>query len=60
MQNIRVTCVSMNGFLGEPERSLRNIETFSRKLEEVLRQWVIAEVYHLHPRLVKVRARRSS
>ena len=31
MQNIRVACVSMNGFLGEPERSLRNIEVFSRK-----------------------------
>ena len=31
MQNIRVACVSMNGFLGEPARSLRNIETFARK-----------------------------
>ncbi len=31
MQNIRVACVSMNGFLGEPDRSLRNIEKFARK-----------------------------
>jgi predicted amidohydrolase len=31
MQNIRVACVSMNGFLGEPDRSLRNIEEFCRK-----------------------------
>ena len=31
MQNIRVACVSMNGFLGEPDRSMRNIEAFSRK-----------------------------
>ncbi len=31
MQNIRVACVSMNGFLGEPDRSLKNIEDFSRE-----------------------------
>lgn len=31
MQDIRVACVSMNGFLGEPERSLKNIEAFSRQ-----------------------------
>jgi predicted amidohydrolase len=31
MQNIRVACVSMNGFLGEPDRSLKNIEGFSRE-----------------------------
>lgn len=31
MENIRVACVSMNGFLGEPDRSLKNIEYFCRK-----------------------------
>jgi len=31
MQNIRVACVSMNGYLGEPERALKTIEAFSRK-----------------------------
>ena len=31
MQNIRVACVSMNGFLGEPEKAVNNIETFCRQ-----------------------------
>lgn len=31
MQDIRVACVSMNGFLGEPDRSLKNIEAFGRQ-----------------------------
>lgn len=31
MQDIRVACVSMNGFLGEPDRSLKNIEAFCRQ-----------------------------
>jgi predicted amidohydrolase len=34
MQSIRVACVSMNGFLGEPARSLASIEAFSRKAAE--------------------------
>ena len=31
MQNIRVACVSMNGFLGKPDKALNNIEAFSRQ-----------------------------
>ena len=31
MQNIRVACVSMNGFLGEPDKALSNIAAFSRQ-----------------------------
>ena len=31
MQDLRVACVSMNGFLGQPERSLETIEAFSRR-----------------------------
>ena len=31
MQNIRVACVSMNGFLGEPDRALKNIAACSRQ-----------------------------
>lgn len=34
MQDIRVGCVSMNGFLGEPARSLATIETFCRRAAE--------------------------
>lgn len=31
MDDMRVACVSMNGFFGQPERSLTNIGIFSRK-----------------------------
>ncbi len=31
MRDIRVACVSMNGFLGEPERALKNIAAFSQQ-----------------------------
>ena len=31
MDDLRVACVSMNGYLGQPERSLANIEIFSRE-----------------------------
>ena len=31
MEDIRVACVSMNGYLGQPERSLANIEVFCRQ-----------------------------
>jgi predicted amidohydrolase len=31
MKNIRVACVSMNGFLGESDRALKNIAAFSRQ-----------------------------
>jgi predicted amidohydrolase len=34
MEDMRVACVSMNGYLGQPERSLNNIEIFSREAAE--------------------------